>query len=142
MNFRHDARKLALGYRNTGDITPMVRGACLHKGNASPDAVCAASEGCGETYHARYGEPQAYQTGNGFTRDPVERSSANPYILTFATNSESLWASGSYAQAGQMEVCVSFDFFPVWRCQKVHMSREGRLEGFGSDFEAGYDVAK
>jgi len=121
------------------DVTPLVRGACAHKGDTSANAVCAANEACGPTYDEQYGEPEAFQTGTGFYRVDVERASGTlGYLLVMATNYEALWTSGSYAEAGPMEVCVAFPFLPVWRCQRGLMSAAGRLEGVGSN-ERGYD---
>ena len=130
LGFRPDARKLALGYRNMADITPIDA-----DGKASP-------VDCGPTFDSRYGEPQAYQTGTGFTQDPVERASNTlGFVLVMASNDPSLWESGHYAQAGPMTVCVSYPFLNHWRCQDGTMGGDGLMTGFGQN-NRGYNLPK
>lgn len=140
LGFRQDARKLALGYRNIADITAIVRGACAHKGDLSPDAICPADEFCGDAYNAALGQPEAFQTGPGFDHDPVERSSENPYILVIATNSPNDWEGGRYKAAGRMTIGVSYRHLNFWRCQDVVMTEDGRI--IGGQNSAGYDLPK
>ena len=143
LGWRQNPRKLEPnGYKNMGDVTPMVQGACAHKGDPSPTAECAADEGCGPVYDARYGEPQAYQDGPGFSHDSVERTSGSlGYVLNIATNSEELWANGRYQQAGRMRVCVSFPNLTTWRCQDGEMGQDGKMSGFGQNNQ-GFDLPK
>lgn len=158
LGFNPNPPKRTPGWRNLGSITPLVRGACRHKGDASPDAVCAVDEGCadhvGSVYERTYGQPEAYQNGNGFTRDPVERTTDGcvvtvggvdhvpcGYNLAFATSSPNLWADGIFLQNGPMDVCVSMPNLDHWRCQSGRMSTDGKMEGFSTN-DSGYDKPK
>jgi hypothetical protein len=124
------------------DITPIVKGACGHKGDTGSEATCAVDEGCGPAYNAKYGEPLAFQSGTGFVRDAVERASFTlGFVLVMATNSEAEWAGGKYRASGPMTVCVSYPFLDHWRCQDGNMSDEGLLEGVGANV-FGYDLLK
>lgn len=156
LGFSQEISKRDPGWRHTASITPLVRGACTHKNDPSPNAVCAASEFCadhvGSEYWNRYGQPQAWQTGNGFTRHPVERStdSCNKndpgqvpcgYNLAFVTNSREEWVNGKYIYAGPMEVCVSMGHLSTMRCQSGTMGQDGKMYGFGQDAQ-GVDKPK
>lgn len=140
-----DAAKRQPGWRNTGGITPDVVGDCAHKGNPSCDARCAASESCadhvGSPYWNRYGQPQAYQSGNGFTKHPIERTTDScnrndpmqvpcGYNLAFATNHEPDWENGRFKFAGPMEVCASLPHLNYWSCRRGTMTDDGRMTGF------------
>lgn len=102
-----------------------------------------APEGCGQAYFDTYGQPDAYQSGPGFNRDPVERASGDSFgdILVLATNDESQWSGGRYLPAGAMTVCTSYPWLPSWRCQNGTMNAAGQLVGFGPNSQ-GYDRAK
>lgn len=125
-----DTRKLEKGWRNQFNVTPLVGGV-------------PASEGCGETYFLRYGEPQAFQDGPGFTGDPVERASGDSFgdILVIATNDESQWDGPIYKPNGPMTIGVSYPWLKTWRCQNGVMGTDGQMRGFGNNSQ-GYDKAK
>jgi hypothetical protein len=131
LGFRQDVRKLASGYRNMADITPLIPG-----GVADP--------GCGLTYFREFGEPQAFQSLEGkWQFEPVERASGDSYgcILVFATNDERRWTTGKYDEAGKMTIGVSYPWLSYWRCQDVTMGEDGRIYGGGMNAQS-YDRPK
>lgn len=156
LGFSPGVKKLALGWRNLGGISPWVIGACAHKNDSRPEAECAAAEHCadhrGSAYWHRYGQPQVYQSGNGFTKDPVERQTDDcnrdtsmelpcGYNLTFSTNHEPDWVGGQYRFAGPMTVCATLPPLDHWRCQDGTMGEDGLMRGFGGNVR-GYDLPK
>lgn len=104
-------------------------------------------EGCGEYYFNTYGIVQAYQTGTGFIKDPVDRVSGDSWgdILNLATNDDKHWsngeAGGTWLQAGPMTICVTYPWLTTWRCQNGSMDTAGKLNGIGTNAQ-GYDLAK
>jgi hypothetical protein len=130
LGFRPNPRKLALGYKNMFDVTYM-------DANGKP---CPTE--CGKQYNALYGEPEAWQTGTGFTRDPVERASnTDGYVLNIATNSEADWQDGKFKAAGLMTVAVSCKCVSYWRAQDGMMGTDGLMTGFGQNSQ-GYNIPK
>jgi hypothetical protein len=78
------------------------------------------------------GIPQAYQAGVGFDHDPVERSSANDYLLVITDGAP-----------GPAKLCASFPNLTSWRCQAFHIAADGEAVGVeGNDSVRSHDEPK
>ena len=85
----------------------------------------------------RIGIPQAYQDGhnkNGstFSREPVERSSSNDWLLVITD-----------AGQGPAKLCASFPNLTTWRCSDFFFDGEGEAVGAeGNDRDRSHDEPK
>jgi hypothetical protein len=116
-------RKLELGFRNEFNITPTD-----DNGRGLPEAM-------GEALMLKFGWPEAFQDGPGFTGEPVERASGDSFgcIARIATNSPGEWDGGRYTKAGHYTIGASYPHFNYWRCQDFTIGDDGQVSGAGTN---------